>query len=127
MALLKLNCWVLGQGSARIFPVEVDHDNNVGGLKEAIKKKKLAFDHIDADSLDVWNVSIHIDEDTNLQAQVNGLRLHERTPLWSLKRLRRIFRDLDQENQETLHVVVKAPPTSEHKYLFLSVNLIYLQ
>jgi hypothetical protein len=128
MALLKLNCWVLGEDSARIFPVEVDHDNNVGGLKEAIKKKKKpAFDHIAAHSLDVWNVSIHIDEDTNLQAQVNGLRLHERKPLWPLKGLLRIFSDLDQENQETLHVVVKAPPTSEHKYLFLSVNLIYLQ
>ena len=107
---LRLNCWVLGEDSTRIFPVEVDRDENVGGLKKAIKEeKKQAFDHIDADSLDVWNVSIPIDEDTNLQAQVKGMRLHEKKSLWPLKGLLRIFRDLDQE---ALHVVVKSPPIS---------------
>src|SRR6266545_2029199 len=107
---LRLNCWVLGEDSTRIFPVEVDRDENVGGLKEAIKEKmKPAFDHITANSLDVWNVSIPIDEDTNLQAQVKGMRLHEKKSLWPLKGLLRIFRDLDQE---ALHVVVKSPPIS---------------
>ena len=109
---LKLNCWVLGEDSTRIFPVEIDHDENVGGLKEAIKEKmKPAFDHITANSLNVWSVSIPIDEDTNLEAQVKDLRLHEKKPLWPLKGLLRIFRDLDKE---TLHVVVKAPP-SKHR------------
>jgi len=114
---LRLNCWVLGEDSTRIFPVEIDRDKDVGGLKEAIKEKKKAFDHIDADSLDVWKVSIPIDEDTNLQAQVNGLRLHEKKPLWALKRLLRIFGDVDEE---TLHVVIKAP-ISERRCLFLSL------
>src|SRR5258707_11971625 len=63
---LNLNCWVLGDDSTRIFPVQIDLDKNVGGLKEAIKMNP-AFDHITANSLDVWNVSIPIDEDTNLQ------------------------------------------------------------
>ncbi len=75
-SLLLLNCWVLGEDSDsnRIFPVEVDRNKNVGDLKEAIKEKmKPAFDHITANSLDVWNVSIPIDEDTNLQAQVKGI------------------------------------------------------
>ena len=116
---LKLNCWVLGEDSTRIFPVEIDRDKNVGDLKEAIKEKKFpAFDHITADSLDVWNVSIPIDEDTNLQAQVNGLRLHEKKPLWALKGLLRIFSDLDES---ALHVVIKAPPISERRCLSLSV------
>ncbi|KAF8227713.1 hypothetical protein L208DRAFT_1295299 [Tricholoma matsutake] len=110
---LNLNCWVLGEDSAHIFPVEIDCGKNVGGLKEAIKeKKKLVFDHITADSLDAWNVSIPIDEDAlpsnaNLEAQVKNLRLHEKKPLWALKGLLKIFSDLDKE---TLHVVVKAPP-----------------
>src|SRR6266511_875780 len=111
-SLLLLNCWVLDEDSDsnRIFPVEVDRNKNVGDLKEAIKEKmKPAFDHITANSLDVWNVSIPIDEDTNLQAQVKGLRLHEKKSLWPLKGLLRIFRDLDQE---ALHVVVKSPPIS---------------
>ena len=120
--LLQLNCWVLDEDSNRIFPVEIDRDKNVGGLKEAIKEKKFpAFDHITADSLKVWNVSIPIDEDTNLQAKVKDLRLHEKKSLWALKGLRRIFRDL---NQETLHVVIEAPPISEHRCLFFSVTCL---
>jgi hypothetical protein len=112
---LNLNCWVLGEDSTRIFPVEIDRGKNVGGLKEAVKEKmKPAFDHITANSLDVWNVSIPMDEDANLEAQVMNLRLHEKKPLWALKGLLKIFSDLDKE---TLHVVVKAPPISEHRCL----------
>ena len=126
---LRLNCWVLDKDSDsnRIFPVEVevDRNKNVGDLKKAIKEEnKRAFDHIDAHSLDVWNVSIPVDEHTNLQAKVKDLRLHERKPLWALKPLHLTFRDLDQQ---ALHVVIKAPPISEHRRLFLSVTLIYLQ
>jgi Crinkler effector protein N-terminal domain len=118
---LNLNCWVLGEDSTRIFPVEIDPDKNVGGLKKAIKEKmKVAFDHIDANSLDIWNVSIPINEDANLEAQVKNLRLHEKKPLWTLKVLLKIFSDL---NQEALHVVVKAPPISEHRCLFFATLL----
>ena len=123
MSLLLLNCWVLGEDSTRIFPVEIHSNRNVGGLKLAIKEvKKVAFDHIDADRLEVWKVSIPIDEDVNLEAQVKDLRLHEKKPLWPSKGLHRIFRDLDKEG---LHVVVKAPP-SEHRCLFLSLFNTYL-
>ena len=116
---LNLNCWVLGQDSTRIFTVEIDGDENVGGLKEAIKEmKKPAFDQIPANSLHVWNIFIPVDEDTNLEAQVKDLRLLEKKSLWPLEGLLKIFRDLDKE---TLHVVVKAPPIREHRYLFLSV------
>jgi hypothetical protein len=119
MATLKLNCWVLEDDPNRIFPVEVDPNDYVAGLREAIKKTKFpAFDYITADSLVVWNVSIPIDEDTNLQEEVNNKRLDERIPLWSLKRLIKIFTDLDQDS---LHVVVKAPPISERRCLFLSL------
>jgi hypothetical protein len=75
--------------------------------------------HITADSLDVWNVSIPIDRDTNIEERVKDLRLHEENPLWPLERLLKTFIvDLDEK---TLHVVVKAPPIREHRYLFLSV------
>ena len=107
---IRLNCWVLDEDSTRIFPVEIDRNENVGGLKEVIKEKKKAFDHIDADSLDVWKVSIPIDEDANLAEQVKKLRLNEKKPLWVLKGLNKIFGDPDQDS---LHVVVKAPPISE--------------
>jgi hypothetical protein len=116
---LKLNCWVLGEKSTRIFPVEIDGEKNVGDLKRAIKEqKKHSLAGIDAHSLDVWDVSIPDDEDTDLEAQVKDLRLNERTPLRSLRRLHSTFTNLDEES---LHVVIKAPPISEHRYLFLSV------
>ena len=99
MSLLLLNCWVLGEDSTRIFPVEIHPNKNVGGLKKAIKEeKKPAFDNITADSLEVWNVSIPIDEDANLEARVKDLRLHEKKPLWPSKGLHRIFRDLDRKS-----------------------------
>jgi hypothetical protein len=117
---LNLNCWVLGDDSTRIFPVKIDGNENVGSLKEAIKeKKKPAFDHITADSLDVWNVSIPIDGDTNIEARAKDLRLHEKKPLWPLRGLLMTFRDVDNE---TLHVVVNAPSIREHRYFFLSVT-----
>ena len=74
--------------------------------------KKSVFDHITTDSLDIWNVSIPIDEDMDLEAQVKDLRLHEKKLLWPLRGVFRTFRDLDKE---ALHVVVKAPPIREHR------------
>ena len=105
-SLLLLNCWVLGDDSTRIFPVEIDRDKNVGGLKEEIKeKKKPAFDDITADSLDVWNVSIPIDEDTNLQAQVKNLKVLETKSLLPVLPLSDIFQNVVERY---LHVIVRA-------------------
>ena len=115
--LLELNCWVLGDDSARIFTVEIDRNKNVGALKEAIKgKKKAAFHDITAKSLEVWKVSIPVDEDTDLEGKANDLRIRERQSLWALKGLHRIFTDLDPYE---LHVIIKAPPISECRRLFL--------
>ena len=123
--LLNLNCWVLGEDSTRIFPVKIDSAENVGALKEAIKEKmKPNFNHITANSLVLWKVAIPIDEDANLETEVKNLRLHEEKPLWTTNGLLKIFSDLDKE---TLHVVVKAPPISEHRCLFLSVTLLDLR
>ena len=123
--LLRLNCWVLGEDSARIFTVEIDRNKDVGALKKAIKEeKKRAFHDITTDSLQVWKVSIPVDEDTDLEAKVNDLRLREGKSLWALKGLHSIFTDLD--NPDTLHVVVGAPPISERRRLFFSFCDSYL-
>ena len=112
---LKLNCWVLGEDSTRIFPVKVDRDENVGALKKAIKEeKKPTFDHITADSLDVWSVSIRMDGDANLETQVKDLRLHEKKSLLPVQPLSGIFRNVVEQY---LHVIVRAstgecPPDS---------------
>ena len=57
-AVLRLNCWVLGDDSSRVFPVKIAAMESVGTLKKVIKdEKKPAFDHLTADSLDLWMVS----------------------------------------------------------------------
>jgi hypothetical protein len=39
---------------------------------------KLVFNNITANSLDVWNISMPINGEVNLEAQVEHLRLHEK-------------------------------------------------
>ena len=123
---LNLNCWVRGEDSSRIFSVEIGRDKNVASLKEAIKeKKKAVFDNVDADSLVVWKVSIPTtdsDGQVDLEDKVKAMRLDGRNKLFPLKKLHKIFENLDEE---TLHVVIKAveaPPIREHRYVFLSVT-----
>ena len=59
---LNLNCLVLGHDPSRIFPIEIAEGKTVGALKDAIKdKKEHAFQHVDADALLLWKVSIPVD------------------------------------------------------------------
>ena len=104
--LLLLNCWVLGEDSARIFSVEINGNKNVGCLKNAIKEEmKPAFDHITANSLDVWNVSIPIDRDTNIEEQVENLKVLQTKCLLPVELLSNIFRNVVEKY---LHVIVWA-------------------
>jgi hypothetical protein len=58
-ATLQLNCLVSGLASSNVFQVEIEKTKTVAALKDAIKdKKKPKLDHIAADSLDLWAVSI---------------------------------------------------------------------
>ena len=102
---------MFGEDSTRIFPVEIDRDKNVGGLKEVIKeKKKAAFDNVDADSLDVWNVSIPTDGPTSINEQVENLKVLKTKSLLPVKPLSDIFRNVVDEY---LHVVVRDPSKRE--------------
>jgi len=54
---------VQGEARSHIFPVKIARTESVGDLKDAIKdKKQLAFQHIDADALVLWEVSLSVDE-----------------------------------------------------------------
>ena len=102
----KLNCWVLGEDSTRVFTVKIDRDENVWGLKVAIKEnKKHAFDKIPANRLDVWNVSIPTDEDVNLEVEVKNLKVLGTKSLSPVQPLSGIFRNALEEH---LHVIVRA-------------------
>ena len=54
---LRLNCWVYGDRPQGVFPVKIAKDANIGDLRDLIKEKKPhAFQHVDADALDIWKV-----------------------------------------------------------------------
>ena len=52
-------CLVQGHSAERAFPVHISKSSLVGDLKKEIKKEKAPeFDHIAADSLELWKVDI---------------------------------------------------------------------
>ena len=58
---LDLNCLVLGHDASHIFPIEIAERKTVGALRKAIKdEKEHAFQHVDADNLILWKVSIPV-------------------------------------------------------------------
>jgi hypothetical protein len=57
--MLNLNCWLLGDDTQRIFPVEIAKTSTVGALKKAIIQDPSNggdFDGIGAKYLDLWKV-----------------------------------------------------------------------
>jgi Crinkler effector protein N-terminal domain len=107
---LRLNCLVLGDDSDRVFSVEIDNNKNVSMLREAIKDKtKPAFDSTAANRLDLWKVSIKIDD--NLPEKLSG------RPREKALHPTEILSDLFPNGTpavNTLHIVVDAPPGTCH-------------
>ena len=107
-ALLELNCLVLGEDHSHVFPVEISASKTVGALKDKIKEKKQhAFQHVDADALVLWSVSIPTDG--TLEEELSKLELVDEGSLSPANRLSKEFSGIPREGH--LHVVVKAPPT----------------
>jgi hypothetical protein len=117
---IPLNCWTLGEDPGRIFPVEIERTKSVGALKDAIKdKKRPVFDHVAADALVLWNVSVPADED--FEENLKKLNLYSKPPLQPLTKLSSVF--ADQHLDDHLDIVVKAPPTGELETLSVFVIL----
>ena len=107
---LQLNCLVHGENSSHIFPVEIERTKSVGALKDAIKdKKKLAFNHVDADALVLWKVSVPADE--NFEENLGKLKFDSKHSLQPLMKLSSVF--ADQLVDDHLDIVVKVPRTGE--------------
>ncbi|KAH0825821.1 hypothetical protein J3R83DRAFT_8763 [Lanmaoa asiatica] len=74
---LTLNCWVRGQETHRIFPVEISKTKTVQFLKEAIKRKKdVELRDIPADILALYHVSVRYNPQV-----LEGLAFDHDTPL----------------------------------------------
>jgi Crinkler effector protein N-terminal domain len=118
---LELNCLVLGDDPSHIFPVKIASTESVGTLKQLIREKKHAFQHVDADTLELFRVSFPVDDD--LEATLNRIRRRpEHDPengvhhlSLSVKRLKGVFGG--PTDDEHLHVIVQSPHTGEHQSL----------
>jgi hypothetical protein len=73
---ITLQCWVQGDDSDHIFPVEIEPTKTVGTLKKAIKdERQHSFQNVDAHALGLWNISIPLDD--SLNESLNNLELAE--------------------------------------------------
>jgi hypothetical protein len=56
---IYISCWILGDEPERRFSVHISPEATVDGLKDMIKeKKRVAFDGIDANTLDLYSISV---------------------------------------------------------------------
>ena len=100
--MLVLNCLVLGETPQNTFPVEINAAKNVSTLKEFIKEQnKHAFQHIDANTLMLWKVSIPYCNINTLAEPPAG------DALIPVKKLSEIFPN--HEVGESIDVIMKPP------------------
>ncbi|KIL58376.1 hypothetical protein M378DRAFT_86543 [Amanita muscaria Koide BX008] len=107
---LQLVCYVRGDDYMRTFEVKIEMGEPVAAFRNAIKEKwRPDFDHVDADSLGLWNVNIPLDE--NLKETVDKLGLVDENLLFPLLLLSDVFPQQPADGH--LHIVVKNLPISE--------------
>ena len=57
--LINLNCFILGDDINHIFEIQIPSTSTVSALKDMIKEKKNhEFDTVDANRLELWQVSV---------------------------------------------------------------------
>ena len=101
---ITLLCLVKGNTLANAFPVDIDKDQLVGHLKEAIKaKKQNDFAGIDADKLRLWKVPISDDHVNPL----SNLSLEDSDELLAIRKISKYFPD--SPPKEHIHVIVSPP------------------
>jgi hypothetical protein len=121
-SFFNLFCYVRGEHYNNAFEVTARKDESVATLKETIKEKKRPnFDHIPADSLVLWKVSVPCDQ--NLKKNVNDLHLldyelpqspvaHPDDQIQSLPpdhKMSEVF--LVPPIEKHVHIIVMAPPS----------------
>jgi hypothetical protein len=113
---LEINCLVQGDDLRNIFPVKIGSHESVGTFKQAIRKgKEPALDHVPADTLVLWKVSIPAESLVRQDPRI--LDLDKDHSLLPTNQLSEVFSDALQE--EHIHVVVRAPNHGEHEFFVL--------
>ena len=109
---LNINCLVLGDDASRTFPIKIAKSDTVGSLRKLIKEEKShTFQHVDADTLVLWKVSILVN--WSLTQNLSNCTFADESSLLPVDELSEVFSD--SPAQRHLHIVVSAPPASECK------------
>jgi hypothetical protein len=109
--VLSLNCFVLGDDLNKVFTVKIPKTKNVSILKDRIKEKNSnSFGNVDSKNIDLWNVSIPIDDDTEEKLKnINNLE-----PLKPLLPLSRVFPRVEENHLHILILNVMGEPDMTH-------------
>src|SRR5580693_7268569 len=107
---LVLNCWLLGDDPTHIFPVKIERTELVGTLKKTIKdEKKHAFEHVDADTLVLWRVSIPVGG--SFKQNLSKLDFVDEQSLSAVDELSEVF--AESPAPKHVHVIVRSFPIGE--------------
>ena len=110
--LLSINCFFFGDELEKIFTVKIDKTENISILKDLIKEKKAPhLDHVAASDLNLWNVSIPMDDNAGERLE----NIDNLDPLKPLLSLSQVFPHVEENH---LHVVVRSTIDSELSEIF---------
>src|ERR1700722_9954583 len=99
---ITLLCLVKGSTTANAFPVDINKDQLVGHLKEAIKaKKQNDFAGVDADKLRLWKKEIPDDQDDLL----SNLILNDEPKLLATREIGDYW--TEKPPKRHIHVIIK--------------------
>ncbi|RHZ85979.1 hypothetical protein Glove_57g125 [Diversispora epigaea] len=107
--------------TTRAFLVEINKDETIGELKDAIKLEY--FVDVSADKLQLWKVDIDISDSCN-NDQLSNLSLQDQDQLLATEKISKYFPDLPAK--ECIHVIVKLPLLSlEEALSYVTPPIVY--
>ena len=110
ISMLKLLCYVRGDDSSNTFGVNIDEDEIVVDLKDAIKEKmRPRFGDIPAESLSLWKVSVPYSRD--LKNHVEALNLVKDDSLQPPDILSELFSSA--LGRKEVHIIIGRPRSGE--------------
>jgi Crinkler effector protein N-terminal domain len=120
---LELNCLVLGDDPSHLFTVKISDTEYVSILKDEIwKKKKNAFNGVDANTLVLWEVSFPFGD--NIQQILDKFKpVKELALRRPASRLSSVFHYLPKD--EHIHILIRHPCECTYLYPRLDEVLIF--